>query len=114
MALINTQNSIHLVALLALVSCVAPKAIGVAEAPVEKKEVIKVVSDLKAKPPATILVNDGIRLPDMLTMPTERELLPTNPIKPQAEFTSGAVISRPPSDSTIETKLTSTDTKKLN
>ncbi len=42
--------------------------------------------------------NDGLRLPDMLTLPGEDEFQSTSPAAPPSGGGTGAVISRPPTD----------------
>lgn len=79
-----------------LLSCAAPKASVVAEAPAAKKEKVPtpVVEPANAPPP----VDDGLRMPDMLAMPDEGEFRSTNSAATMTGNSSGAVISRPPTE----------------
>ncbi len=81
----------------ALMSCAAPKATVVAEAPVEKKQKApEPEGPVIAEP--TLPVDDGLRMPDMLAMPQEGDFRSTNATAPKTGRQSGAVISRPPTD----------------
>lgn len=84
---------IRLAPVMALMSCAAPKAEIVEEAPVPKTERVKEVATAPETPPSA-LPDDGIRLPDMLSLPGESELRSTRP--PTTGGGSGAVIARPP------------------
>jgi hypothetical protein len=53
---------------MALVSCAVPKAI-VVESPLAPKPAQAAISEPAAKPKIPALQNDGLRLPDMETMP---------------------------------------------
>lgn len=90
-------------------SCAPPKALvveaakptGAPAAPVE----------LAANDPAPLeapLPDDGIRLPDMLTMPGEGELR-SNPPPPRKTGEPGAVVARPPTDPPPRPKPKDTD-----
>jgi hypothetical protein len=81
---------------LALFSCAPPKAIVVEQAPVPKKPEAVVPAVPEPAVPAT--PDDGIRMPDMLTMPGDEEFHPGPAGLPAKEPSSGAVISRPPTD----------------
>ena len=77
---------------LALLSCAAPKAIVVEEAPKTKTgEIVAVPEPVVPNEP-----DDGIRLPDMLGLPDEGELRSSASL-PGKTPESGAVIARPPS-----------------
>jgi hypothetical protein len=77
---------------LALMSCAAPKAIVVEEAPKTKTgEITAAPEPLVPNKP-----DDGIRLPDMLGLPDEGELRSAASV-PNKTPESGAVIARPPS-----------------
>lgn len=97
----NIQKKLMLMARLApvtaLLSCAAPKAEIVEEAPVSKTEKVAEVATAP-ETPADALPDDGIRLPDMLGLPGENELRSTRPATTGGG--SGAVIARPP----VETK----------
>ncbi len=81
---------------LALLSCAAPKAVVVEAAPISKKH--KLPETVAAPDPAAnTLPDDGIRLPDMLALPGEKELSPTRPAT-MGGGGSGAVIARPPTE----------------
>jgi hypothetical protein len=75
-------------------SCAAPKAIVVEEAPTRttrRAAADSGFSDANLPP----LPDDGIRLPDMLAMPSDREFRATTP---KGHLDAGAVIARPPTD----------------
>lgn len=83
---------------MALCSCAAPKATVVEEA----------AAPVKTQPPAEEITeapmpspeDDGIRLPDMLTLPDDGEFrggVPSHPVAGAATG-AGAVIARPPTD----------------
>lgn len=79
-----------------LMSCAAPKAIIVLEAPVpktEKKEESAALPD----PAVPGTPDDGIRLPDMLGLPEEGEFRNAGATAP-SRTGAGAVIARPPSE----------------
>lgn len=78
----------------ALAACTPPKPEETAPAPVVKKEEPKPEQPLEPLPP--VLPSDDIPMPDMLTMPTEREFRATNPILPKTG--PDGVIVRPPTD----------------
>ena len=80
---------------MALVSCAAPKAV-VIEAPAVPKKVVKAPQPVVEAPVPTPIVNEGLRMPDMLAMPTESEFRATNPTVPKLGNEAGAVIARPP------------------
>jgi len=85
---------------LMMVACVAPKATLVAEVPVKKK------LERKEKPavaevtelPTTGLPDDGIRMPEMLDLPSEGDFRASNPGLSKPTGQGGAVVSRPPTD----------------
>jgi hypothetical protein len=82
---------------LALLSCAAPKANVVAEAPVKET---KPAENVAVPEPATPNEpDDGIRLPDMLGLPDEGELRSAASL-PGKSPESGAVIARPPTEAT--------------
>ncbi len=83
---------------LALLSCAAPKAVVVEEAPVSKKESVQQTAAAEPEPAASSLADDGIRLPDMLGLPGESEFRSTRPATTSGG--SGAVIARPPVEAT--------------
>jgi hypothetical protein len=80
----------------ALVSCAAPKATVVAEAPPVKTE--KTPEPAAAPAQTTLPADDGLRMPDMLAMPQEGDFRSTNAAATTTGNPSGAVISRPPAD----------------
>jgi hypothetical protein len=57
-------------------------------------------SKVAALPSEDVPLPDGIRMPDLLAMPTDADFRPTNPAakRAQAGGPSGAVIARPPTD----------------
>lgn len=75
------------------VSCAAPKAI-VVEEPNQRKVEEPVAEVPEIEEPG--LPDDGLRLPDMLTMPGDAEFRSTRPAPDEPG--SGAVIARPPTD----------------
>lgn len=83
---------------LALLSCAAPKAVVVEEAPVLKKESAQQTAAAEPEPAERGLPDDGIRLPDMLGLPGESEFRSTRPATTSSG--SGAVIARPPVEAT--------------
>jgi hypothetical protein len=80
---------------LALLSCAAPKAVVVEEAPVSKKESAQQTAAAETEPAERGLADDGIRLPDMLGLPGESEFRSSRPATTSGSG-SGAVIARPP------------------
>jgi hypothetical protein len=80
---------------LALLSCAAPKAEVVQEAPAPKQETAEKTTAAVSETSATSLPDDGIRLPDMLGLPGENEFRTTRPATGTA---SGAVIAKPPTE----------------
>jgi hypothetical protein len=73
-----------------------PKAL-VVEAPPARKKPSQVARVKETPPELPKNDEDGLRLPDMLTMPEKNEFQSTNPsaVKPGS---GGAVIARPPTD----------------
>lgn len=82
---------------LTMLSCAAPKAIVVQEAPAVKKETA-VAETTVPGPPLPLVENDGIRLPEMLDLPGEGEFRATAPVPNKLPGESGGVVSRPPTD----------------
>lgn len=60
------------------------------------REPVPAADPVPAKPPARKGGNDGIRLPNMLGMPEDRDLKATNPATGKSGNEGGGVISRPP------------------
>ncbi len=88
---------------LALFSCAAPKAIVVDEpAPASKTEAV--VKAPEPDVPAPSAPADGIRLPDMMTMPGDDEFRATNLNQASAPPDTGAVIARPPTEPAAQPK----------
>ena len=83
------KNPIILLASLALASCAPPKAIVIAEAP--KKEVVIA----PAAPEIPALADDGLRLPDMLTLPDDTQLRSVAPLKKDGDAT---IVTSPPTE----------------
>ena len=83
-----------------LASCAPPKAIVTTAGPpaagkVEKKPEVVVA----AEPTVPELPqDDGIRMPNMLDLPTDGDFRATNPAASGIRGESGTVISRPPTD----------------
>jgi PBP1b-binding outer membrane lipoprotein LpoB len=79
---------------LVLLSCAAPKA-SVAEAPAPETQPVEKTAPSEPSTPA--MQEDGIRLPDMLSLPNEDEL--RSAVSPPNQTPeSGAVIARPPAE----------------
>jgi hypothetical protein len=82
---------------MAVLSCAAPKASVVAEAPAQETKPAETAA--VPEPAAPGEPDDGIRLPDMLSLPNDGELRST--ITSQGKTPeSGAVIARPPTEPT--------------
>jgi hypothetical protein len=81
---------------MALCSCAAPKATVVEESAAPVKSEPEVMATAAAPMPAS--EDDGIRLPDMLTLPDDGEFRAGVPSQPVAGGSAGAVIARPPTD----------------
>ena len=62
----------------------------------KKEEVATVPTEPEAPIPTT--PDDGIRLPDMLTLPGEGDFRATNPTAPKTSPEASAVTVRPPTD----------------
>jgi len=86
------KNPVILLAALALSSCAPPKAIVVEEAPKKQERATATAAPVE-KPAAT--ADDGLRLPDMLTLPDDDQLRSTAPTEKDGDAT---VITSPPSD----------------
>lgn len=82
---------------LALLSCAAPKASVVAEAPAQETKPAENAAVPEPASPGE--PDDGIRLPDMLGLPDEGELRSAASL-PGKTPESGAVIARPPAETT--------------
>lgn len=78
-----------LLAALALASCAPPKAIVTPEAPK------KPVSAAPATPERPALADDGLRLPDMLTLPDDTQLRSVAPLEKEGDAT---IITSPPTE----------------
>lgn len=84
---------------LATISCVPPKAVMVAPAPtVKSKERKATESGTAGVPELPTMPDEGIRMPDMLGLPTDLDFQATSPVLPRTGAGSGSVISRPPTD----------------
>lgn len=79
----------------------APKAVVVEEVPVtanpEPEAPSAEVADPE-NPNQPVLADDGIRLPDMLTLPSDNELRSARAPATHPAAGSGAVIARPPTE----------------
>ena len=91
----NLVTLARLAPVMALFSCAAPKA-TVVELPAQPKKEVAAVEPEISEPAAPSLANDGIRLPDMMTLPKDDEFRATNPGQSSPTADSGAVIARPP------------------
>ncbi len=83
---------------LASPSCVPPKAIVIAAAPAVKKEAKKDPAPLVSEPPIPALPDEGIRMPNMLDLPSDGDFRATAPVVPRNDPSSGSVFVRPPTD----------------
>lgn len=94
----NVSNLLRMIPVFAIMSCAAPKAIVVEEAPSEPvaKSQPAVAPVENPQPELPDLPNDGLRLPNLLDLPGDEELRAGVSDKPARG--SGAVISRPPTD----------------
>lgn len=82
-----------LIAPLFVVSCAAPKAVVIEDEPTPPPTTIAQAPEPPAEPPKPTSPTDGLRLPDMLTLPGEKQFRPsTSPTADPAR----PVISRPP------------------
>lgn len=81
-----------------LVSC-APKATVVAEAPAPVKSQEKPAEPTVPVPTVPGEPDDGLRLPEMLAMPSDHDFQATVPVSPAGVAgATGAVTARPPTD----------------
>jgi hypothetical protein len=83
------KSPIILLAALTFASCAPPKATVIAEAP--KKPVVTA----PAAPETPALADDGLRLPDMLTLPDDNQLRSAAPLKKEGD---AAIIASPPTE----------------
>ena len=83
-----------------LASCAPPKAIVNTAAPPVAGKVGKKPEVVVAAEPAVpeLPKDDGIRMQNMLDLPTDGDFRATNPAAPGIRGESGTVISRPPTD----------------
>jgi hypothetical protein len=80
-----------------LASCAAPKTAVVEQAPAPKND--KAAPEPVApEPELAAFPDEGLRLPEMLDLPTDGEFRATNPPVSRTGSEAGAVISRPPTD----------------
>ncbi len=101
----NIKTSALLGVALALASCAAPKAVSVEQAVPKKEEKLPepVLEEMVALP------DDGMRMPDMVGMPSDGDFRSTNPVGQKSSSGSGAVISRPPTDPPSRVKPKATE-----
>ncbi len=91
-------------AVVMLVSCVAPKAVVVAQPSVKPKKEEKTPEPVIAEVELPATPDDGLRMPsNMLELPGEGEFRATSPAVAKPTD-AGAVISRPPTDPPSRTK----------
>ena len=83
--------------LLAQVSCVPPKALVVAEPPSPVKKV-KSPEPVLAEAALPNIPDDGLRMGNMLELPSDREFRTTSSSAVRTGSEAGAVIARPPTD----------------
>lgn len=82
---------------LVLASCAAPKAAVVEQAPTPKKQ--KAAPEpIVPEPELAAFPDEGLRLPEMLDLPSDRDLRGSKPPASNIGSEAGAVISRPPTD----------------
>lgn len=83
-----------------LASCAPPKAVVITAGPtVAGKVEKKPEAEVAAEPAVPELPqDDGIRMPNMLDLPSDGDFRATNPAAPGIRGESGTVISRPPTD----------------
>ena len=86
------KSPIILLAALTFASCAPPKATVIAEAP--KKSVV-IAPTAPTAPETPALADDGLRLPDMLTLPDDNQLRSAAPLKKEGD---AAIIASPPTE----------------
>jgi len=95
--MLKLKHTFLAIAGLMLASCAAPKAV-VVEQPTAPQTEIPAPEVLAPLPEPAAFPNDGLRLPEMLDLPSEGDLRATNPPVTRGTTEDGAVISRPPTD----------------
>jgi hypothetical protein len=83
------KNPTILLAALAFASCAPPQATVIEEAPKRQEPAAP------AEPGKPALADDGLRLPDMLTLPDENQLRSAAPLKEDGDAT---IIATPPTE----------------
>ncbi|MEO8617204.1 MAG: hypothetical protein ABI600_18850 [Luteolibacter sp.] len=95
--MVKLKHTFSALLLLALVSCVPPKAVVVEEPPpAVKKE--KPKEPVLAEAALPNLPDDGLRMGNMLELPSDREFRTANSSAVKTGTDAGAVIARPPTD----------------
>jgi hypothetical protein len=93
--------------LLALASCASQKQEALPAPTAAVKEEVKPQEPAVEPEVGLPMVDQGFRMPEMLSLPNEGEFRATNPVLPKPA-TAGAVISRPPTDPPSRVKPTET------
>ncbi len=96
-------------AVLALASCSAPKVAVPEKAPVPKEKVAENPEANLPEDTPTPLPDDGLRMGNMLALPTDGDFRTTNPNLVRPANPTGPVIARPPTDPPSRVKPTPTD-----
>ncbi len=97
---------------LALISCAAPKKAVVVQATPAPSDTATAEASKPPEPNLPNGTNDGIRLPDMLTMPGDGDFRPTVQPASKTGSESGAVIARPPTEPPSRPKTKDKDKEK--
>lgn len=96
--MVNQKSILSAFAAMILASCAAPKAVVVEAAPAPKNEApVPEVAAVAPQVPA-MKPDDGLRMPDMLALPSESEFRATGASPVPKSPAESAVISRPPTE----------------
>ncbi|MEO5712657.1 MAG: hypothetical protein ABIT37_04140 [Luteolibacter sp.] len=102
--MVKLKHTFLALAGLTLVSCMAPKAVVVAEPTAKPKKEEKTPEPEVAETALPTAPDDGLRVGNMLDLPGEGEFRPTNPSATKVGTEAGPVISRPPMEPPSRTK----------
>jgi hypothetical protein len=83
---------------MALASCAAPEAAVVEQAPTPPQNEKVAPEPAAPEPDLAAFPDEGLRLPEMLDLPSDGDFRATNPPASKVGSDAGAVISRPPTD----------------